>query len=212
MMAHAASSSELPVPAVRRRAWPRIVTARMADTANGDADALLRRVAGQDRAAFALLFQLFAPRIKAYLIRTGSAQQQAEELAQETMLAIWRKAALFDPARASAATWIFTIARNLRVDMIRRERHPGFDPADPSLHPAEPDSADRQLHARQDADSMRRALAALSPDQAQIIALSFYSEKPHSRIAEELRIPLGTVKSRIRLAMARLKVLLEDGA
>lgn len=144
------------------------------------------------------------------MIRTGTAPQQAEELAQEAMLAVWRKAALFDPAKASAATWIFTIVRNLRIDAIRRERHPGFDPTDPSLRPDAPDGADYELQTQQEVKGVRRALEALPPDQARIVTLSFFSDKPHSQIAAELAIPLGTVKSRIRLAMVRLKALLED--
>lgn len=178
----------------------------------GDVEDLLARVAAQDRDAFRCLFEHFAPRIKAYLIRTGSTAQQAEELAQEAMLTVWRKASLFDAGKASAATWVFTIARNLRIDMTRRERHPGWDPADPSLRPDEPEGADRELQIRQDTQTVRRALEALPSDQALIVMLSFYSEKPHSQIAAELKIPLGTVKSRIRLAMARLKTLLEDGS
>jgi len=174
-------------------------------------EALLVRVAvSQDRAAFQSLFVHFAPRIKAWMIRAGSGPQQAEELAQEAMLSVWRKAALFDPARASAATWIFTIARNLRIDAIRRERHPTFDPADPAFMPDGSVAADAELQKRQQAQAVRRALETLPAEQAQIIFLSFLSDKPHSQIAGELGIPLGTVKSRIRLAMARLKTLLED--
>lgn len=174
-------------------------------------EALLCRVAqAQDRGAFQFLFQHFAPRIKSYLLRTGTASQQAEELAQEAMLTVWRKAALFDPARASAATWIFTIARNLRIDLIRRERHPGFDPADPTLLPEEMGSADAGMEARQEALAVQAALRDLPPEQAEVIALFFYGDKPHSEIATALDIPLGTVKSRLRLALARLRLRLGD--
>ncbi|MBN9589710.1 MAG: RNA polymerase subunit sigma [Alphaproteobacteria bacterium 64-11] len=173
--------------------------------------AMLRRVAAfQDRQAFQELFAHFAPRIKAYLVRGGTASQQAEDLAQEAMLAVWRKAAQFDSNRASAATWIFTIARNLRIDMHRRERHPRFDPADPFFMPDSPDPADSALQTRQREHQLRKAIQALPPDQFRIVMLSFFSEKPHSQIAAELDIPLGTVKSRIRLAMMRLKTLLGD--
>ena len=169
-------------------------------------EVLLVRVAqAQDRGAFQSLFLHFAPRIKSYLLRTGASSHQAEELAQEAMLMVWRKAALFDPARASAATWIFTIARNLRIDLVRRERHPGFDPADPTLLPQEEGPADAGMEAYQDAQAVQAALAELPPEQADVIALFFYGDKPHSEIAAELDIPLGTVKSRLRLAMARLR-------
>lgn len=172
-------------------------------------EALLCRIAqSQDRGAFQSLFLHFAPRLKSYLLRAGAPAQQAEELAQEAMLTVWRKAALFDPARASAATWIFTIARNLRIDLIRRERHPGFDPADPTLLPEEIGLADAGVEASQGAQAVQAALRDLPPEQAEVIALFFYGDKPHSEIAAELDIPLGTVKSRLRLAMARLRARL----
>ena len=172
-------------------------------------EAALRRIAlAQDRAAFERLFLHFAPRIKSYLLRSGATAQQAEDLAQEAMLMVWRKAAQFDPARASAATWIFTIARNLRIDLIRRERHPGFDPADPQLAPPDIALADADVEAVQDARTVQAALRDLPSDQAAVIALFFFSDKPHSEIAAELNIPLGTVKSRLRLAMARLRAQL----
>jgi RNA polymerase sigma factor (sigma-70 family) len=172
-------------------------------------EASLRRIAlVQDRAAFERLFAHFAPRIKSYLMRGGATAQQAEDLAQEAMLTVWRKAALFDPARAAAATWIFTIARNLRIDLIRRERHPGFDPADPGLMPGEATLADADVEALQDSQAVQTAMRTLPPDQADVIALFFFSDKPHSEIAAELGIPLGTVKSRLRLAMTRLRAQL----
>ena len=161
-----------------------------------------------DRAAFTQLFGHFAPRVKSYLLRQGASAQAAEELAQETLLTVWRKAALFDPARAGASTWIFTIARNLRIDAIRRDRPPlaADDPSDAAPQ-AEADAvvlaAERDLR-------IRRAMKALPQEQAEIIHLSFFSDEPHSAIAERLGLPLGTVKSRLRLAVGRLRALLED--
>jgi RNA polymerase sigma-70 factor, ECF subfamily len=174
-------------------------------------DALLGRVAAQqDRAAFALLFAHFAPRVKAYLLRLGAPSAVAEELAQEALLSLWRKAHLFDPAKASAATWLFTIARNLRIDTIRRERRPELDPED---FMPEPDaSADAGMMVAQDEGRLRMALKDLPADQIQVVELSFFADKPHSQIAQELGIPLGTVKSRLRLAMARLKRTMGDDA
>lgn len=178
-----------------------------------DHNALLRRVAGeQDRAAFQSLFEHFAPRIKAYLMRGGASAPAAEDLAQEAMLTLWRKAALFDATKASAATWVFTIARNLRIDALRRERHPGFDPSDPSLTPAGERGADEILEARATEDALSHALRDLPSGQSEIVVQSFFLDKPHSQIATELGIPLGTVKSRLRLAMARLRVALGDEA
>ena len=167
-------------------------------------DALLGRVAAhQDKAAFALLFTHFAPRVKAYLLRLGASSGVAEELAQEALLSVWRKAHLFDPAKASAATWLFTIARNLRIDAIRREKRPELDPED---FMPEPDAdADAGLMLAENEGRLRLALKELPADQIQVVELSFFADKPHSQIAAELGIPLGTVKSRLRLAMGRLK-------
>lgn len=162
----------------------------------------------RDRSAFAALFSCYAPRVKAYLIRHGCPDGQAEELAQETMLAVWRKADCFDPAKAAPGTWIFTIARNLRIDQVRRERRPELDPDDPALVPAAAPQADLVLQAKEHHVLIQNALQALPPDQARVIALSFFEDKPHGEIAGELGLPLGTVKSRIRLAFARLRAAL----
>jgi RNA polymerase sigma factor (sigma-70 family) len=173
-------------------------------------DLLLRRLAEtRDRAAFKTLFEHFAPRVKAYAMRLGAPAHQAEDLAQEAMLVMWRKAHLFDPQRAAASTWIFTIARNLRIDLLRRERLPRVDGGDPSLvaPETEPDAGEG-FEARQDEEALRLALRSLPPEQSQIVMLSFFSDKPHSEIAAELNLPLGTVKSRLRLAMVRLRASL----
>jgi RNA polymerase sigma factor (sigma-70 family) len=174
-------------------------------------DFLLRRVAEtRDRTAFQELFEHFAPRLKAYGMRLGSPAPVAEDLAQEAMLTLWRKAALFDPGKASAATWIFTIARNLRIDLLRRERLPRLEDADPECE-SEPDAGET-FSARQSEEALRQALGGLPPEQKEIVMLSFFSDKPHSEIAAQLNIPLGTVKSRLRLAMARLRAGLGDKA
>ncbi|HKX65436.1 MAG TPA: sigma-70 family RNA polymerase sigma factor [Rhizomicrobium sp.] len=170
---------------------------------------LLGQVAARrDRDAFAALFAHFAPRVKAYLLRLGASPAVAEDLAQEALLSLWRKAHLFDPAKASAATWLFTIARNLRIDAIRRERRPELDPED--FMPEVALAADDGLAMAQDEARLRAVLQDLPADQIQVIELSFFADKPHSQIAAELDIPLGTVKSRLRLAMARLKRSLEN--
>jgi RNA polymerase sigma-70 factor (ECF subfamily) len=170
---------------------------------------LIQAIAARgDRAAFAALFSHFAPRVKGYLLRLGASAASAEELAQETMLAVWRKAALFDPSRAGASTWIFTIARNLRIDALRRDR-PAPAEGDPSDERPEPQADAVMLAAEREA-RVRAALKALPPEQVEIVELSFFSEEPHSAIAERLGLPLGTVKSRLRLAMGRLRAILED--
>jgi RNA polymerase sigma-70 factor (ECF subfamily) len=164
----------------------------------------------QDRAAFADLFAHFAPRVKGYLMRLGANAQLAEDLAQEAMLTLWRKAALFDPGKASASTWVFTIARNLRIDAIRRERRPEIDPAE--LAPEAERAADDGLVRDEDDARVREAITTLPKEQAQVIELSFFADKPHSAIAKELGLPLGTVKSRLRLAMARIRLAIGEEA
>jgi RNA polymerase sigma-70 factor (ECF subfamily) len=172
-------------------------------------NALLDRVAKlRDRAAFSALFSHFAPRVKAYLLRQGAPAAVAEDLAQEALLNLWRKAHLFDPSKASVATWLFTIARNLRIDAIRREKRPELDPED-FTQEAEP-SADQCMVVADDESRLRLALKQLPADQIQVVELSFFADKPHSQIAAELDIPLGTVKSRLRLAMSRLKRMLGE--
>lgn len=199
----------------RSRPWPRAVrgigtppVAQPSPEADEAARQILAIAVSADRAAFAALFERFAPRVKSYLMRLGASAGAAEELAQETLLAVWRKAAQFDPARAGASTWIFTIARNLRIDALRRERPPpaGDDPTD---RPGEP-AADALVLAAERDERVRGALSRLPSEQAEIVRLSFFSEEPHSAIAERLGLPLGTVKSRLRLAMGRLRALLED--
>jgi RNA polymerase sigma factor (sigma-70 family) len=163
-----------------------------------------------DRAAFAALYKHFAPRVKAYLVRIGTADGLAEELTQEAMVSVWRKASQFDASRASASTWVFTIARNLRVDHFRRlgNRAPQSDihegnEADELCDP-QPLPEDR-LDARRQEDDLRDAMRQLSPDQALVLKMSFFDDTPHARIATELGIPLGTVKSRLRLAVGHLR-------
>ena len=163
-----------------------------------------------DRQAFAVLFKHFAPRVVTYLVRGGTPAARAEELAQEAMVAVWRKAASFDPARAGVSTWVFTIARNLRIDRHRRGGD-GGDHADVDLD-AQPDPAaapDDVLDARQQERRIHAALRRLSPEQARVLHLSYFAEAPHAEIARELDLPLGTVKSRIRLAMINLRRLID---
>jgi RNA polymerase sigma-70 factor, ECF subfamily len=150
--------------------------------------------------------------VKAFMRRSGSTEAQAEEIAQEAMLVVWRKARLFDPAAAGAATWIFTIARNLRIDAIRRESRGGairVDEVEAEYEVDETPAADVRIAAAQSETRLREALATLPSEQLKVIRMSFFEHKAHSEIAETLRIPIGTVKSRVRLAMKRLRALLE---
>ncbi len=172
---------------------------------------LILRVANSaDRQAFEQLFRHFAPRVKAYLMRAGTDAGLAEEIAQETLLAVWRKAGYFDPARAGASTWIFTIARNLRIDRARRNGNATQSADDAALETAPEPIADELIAAAERDELVRRVVKDLPPEQSQIVKLSFFSETPQTEIAEMLGIPLGTVKSRVRLAMARLRKALEE--
>jgi RNA polymerase sigma-70 factor, ECF subfamily len=170
---------------------------------------LIRAIATHgDRTAFTALFLRFAPRVKAYLIQLGLDPGSAEELAQEALLLVWRKAAQYDPERASASAWIFTIARNLRIDVARRTRlaMPVLDPVD---EPPQSPPADAILAEEDRGIRLRAALASLPAEQAEVIRLSYFDDRPHADIERVLGIPLGTVKSRLRLAMLRLRALLE---
>ncbi len=186
---------------------------RTAETAWGR---LIEAVATRrDRAAFVRLFQHFAPRVKTFMLRSGASEAAAEEIAQETMLSVWRKADSFKPDTAGAAAWIFTIARNQRIDAFRRERRGGAVEVDNDKDIAEQRVDERltpesQVAAGQLEDCVRQAMAQLSNEQLRVIELSFFEDKPHGEIAELLQIPLGTVKSRLRLAIGRLRALLGD--
>jgi RNA polymerase sigma-70 factor, ECF subfamily len=171
---------------------------------------LLRSIAlYQDRAAFTELFGHFAPRVKGFLMRYGLPDPLSEELAQETMLTVWRKADRFDPGRAAVSTWIFTVARNKRIDRLRRDKGGAAARFDVSDENEDCESSEELAIAAETAEQVRAAMAALPDNQAQIVRLAFFAEKPHAEIARELNIPLGTVKSRVRLALARLRGLLE---
>jgi RNA polymerase sigma factor (sigma-70 family) len=157
----------------------------------------------QDRQAFAELFRHFAPRVKAFLIKSGSDVGMAEECAQEVMATLWRKAHLFDPSRASVATWVFTIARNKRIDMLRKQRRP--EPEDLTWGPeAEPDAAD-VLELQQENTRLAQSIAQLPEKQKDLIEKAYYRDLTHSEIAQETGLPLGTIKSRIRLALERMR-------
>lgn len=165
----------------------------------------------QDRAAFASLFGHFAPRLQGWLWRTGSSSLEAEEIAQDAFVIVWRKAAQFDPGRASVGSWLFTIARNLRIDR-RRAIHDTWTSLDDADALAVADAGAGQgeaLDRRRHDERVRAALASLTNDERTLIQLSYYEDMSHARIAEQLKIPLGTVKTRLRRAAACLRDRLE---
>ncbi len=157
----------------------------------------------QDQKAFAALFTHFAPRVKAFLIRSGTAPDVAEECAQDVMATLWRKAHMFDGTKASVATWVFTIARNRRIDMVRKSRRP--EPEDLPWGPdAEPGAAE-VMALQEETVLLGKALATLPEKQRKLIERAYFGELSHSEIAAETGLPLGTIKSRIRLALERLR-------
>lgn len=167
------------------------------------ADLVYQIHAHQDQRAFAALFQHFAPRVKAFLMKSGADEGTAEEISQEVMAILWRKAGLFDAKRASVATWIFTIARNRRIDVLRKQRRP--EPEDLPWGPEpEPDQADA-FGLQQETEKLASAIASLPPKQRELVERAYYADLSHSEIAEETGLPLGTIKSRIRLALQRLR-------
>jgi RNA polymerase sigma-70 factor (ECF subfamily) len=196
-------------------------TVRICMPTNDEFNAWIRAVAvSSDREAFAALFRHFAPRIKGYLVRSGIPASIAEDLTQDAMVILWRRAASFDPKRAALSTWLFTVARNLRIDHYRRA---SVDAAGTRVdHDVDVWNADQQtpdggagpdqrVDDTQRERSVQRALAELPAEQALLLQLSFFEERPHAAIARELGIPLGTVKSRIRLAVAQLRRKLDQG-
>jgi len=169
-----------------------------------DWSALMCRVRNdQDKVAFAALFRHFAPRLKGYLMKSGASAALAEECAQDVMATLWQKAHLFDASRASVATWVFTIARNRRIDALRRDRRPEPEALDWGPE-TEPDQADLYELA-QESNRLGAALAELPEKQRKLIERAYYGDLSHSEIAAETGLPLGTIKSRIRLALDRLR-------
>lgn len=157
-----------------------------------------------DRAAFAALFRHFAPRVKGFLMKSGTPAAVAEDCAQDVMATLWQKAALYDPAKASVATWVFTIARNRRIDVARKARRPEPEDLDWGQGGEAPDQADVYA-AEEEARALGKALKALPVAQKELIERAYWGDRSHGELAAETSLPLGTIKSRIRLALDRLR-------
>lgn len=171
---------------------------------------LIRRVAqSHDRSAFAELFDHFAPRLKSFMMRKNASAELAEDLVQEAMIAVWTKAGLYEPSKGSVTTWVFTIARNLRIDRIRRDVHmPTVELGDYD-EPSDAVEGEELLGRKQEDGLVAEALKTIPEEQRQVLVLSFIEDMPQSEIATKLSIPLGTVKSRMRLAYGHLRRYLE---
>lgn len=174
------------------------------------ADLLQRVAANGDVDAFRALFKVYAPRIKSYMLRQGADSATAEELSQETLLTVWRKAALYSDEKGSATTWIFTIARNLRIDRLRREVAWQPLPENNAEQPSNEPGPDEELSERERGERVRSVMAELPPEQTEVVTLAFIQGLSHSEIAARLGLPLGTVKSRMRLAYHKIRDALED--
>lgn len=169
-------------------------------------EAIVARIGKGDREAFADFFGRYAPRVKAYLIRLGARGALAEDLAQDAMVSVWRRAASFDASKAKVSTWTFVIARNAWIDRLRRERvELAYHGSLIVTEESDDEMPDEAAVRGQTEAQIHEALALLSEDQREVVRLSFYEDRPHSEIAERLELPLGTVKSRLRLAIAKLR-------
>jgi RNA polymerase sigma-70 factor (ECF subfamily) len=162
----------------------------------------------RDRAAFGRLFDHFAPRLKGFIMKTGVSAAQAEEIVQDVMLTVWRKSAQFDPHRAQVSAWIYQIARNRQIDILRKENRPM--PEELKEEPGAESDASQIVGLEQEVSAVRRALSALKPDQRDMIEKSYLGELTHQEISAQTGLPLGTIKSRIRLGMERLRHELKD--
>ena len=174
------------------------------------ADLLAMVAEQQDRGAYSELFAYYAPRVKSYLMRLGADSALAEEITQDVMVTVWRKAALFDRNQASVSTWIFRVARNRRIDVFRRAKRPDLDPEETMLLPSGVEAPDARIESMETEARVRAAMKDLPEEQVNLLRLAFYEGLSHSEIAGRLDLPLGTVKSRIRLAFAKMKARLED--
>ena len=178
-------------------------------TADSDArlyDTHLRSIAdNKDRAAFIEVFEFFAPRVKSFLMRGGLNADIADELAQDTMLNVWEKSAGFDASKASASTWIYTIARNKKIDYMRKNFKPTPDKNDPMIKSEPLTAPDEAVEDTDRANVIEEAMETIPEEQRVLVEKSFFEDKTHQEISDETGIPLGTVKSRIRLAMERLR-------
>jgi RNA polymerase sigma-70 factor (ECF subfamily) len=163
----------------------------------------------QDKLAFNSIFRYFAPRLKSFLVKAGSTDTQAEEVIQEVMIAVWTKSSTYDSNKSSVSTWIYTIARNKRIDKIRKEKRHYLSESDEGLEIPVDSTQEKEIFSAQVSNSLKKYMSNLPEEQSKLLRLSYFYNKTHADISEELKIPLGTVKSRIRLALTKMRHLVE---
>jgi RNA polymerase sigma-70 factor (ECF subfamily) len=163
----------------------------------------------QDKFAFSKVFKYFAPRLKSFLIKAGATEPQSEEVIQEVMIAVWTKAATYDKNKSSVSTWIYTIARNKRIDKLRKEKRHFLSESDEGLEIPVDSTQENEIFTSQISSSLKKYMSNLPEEQSKLLKLSYFYNKTHADISDELKIPLGTVKSRIRLALTKMRHLVE---
>ena len=170
---------------------------------------LLDIAENQNKNAFKTVFKHFAPRLESYLIKLGAVDTQAEEVIQEVMIAVWTKSATYDSNKSSVSTWVYTIARNKRIDKIRKEKRHYLSESDEGLEIPVDSTQEKEIFSAQISNTLKKYMASLPDEQSKLLKLSYFYNKTHADISEELNIPLGTVKSRIRLALTKMRHLVE---
>lgn len=185
-----------------------VVTMTQMNSSSDWSDLLQQLSESKDKKLYVQLFRHFAPKVKAYIIRLGLVETTAEELMQETMLAVWKKAHMYNRSKAAASTWIFTLARNQSIDWMRKQKYPEYSLDDWTEEPQDhPHEGENMVTS----DRVEKAISKLPENQAQVLYMSFFEGRSHSDISDRLGIPLGSVKSRIRLASEKLKTMWRDG-
>ena len=177
----------------------------MVKTANPFVAAILNIAESQDIGSFKKIFEYFSPRLKSFLMKSGAEENIAEEIIQETMTIIWTKADYYDPKVASPSTWIYTIARNKKIDILRKSRKAILEDIETAVLPAIEPKTEENIEHDQKFDIIAQHLDALPKDQLDLLKMNFFEEKSHGEISELTGIPLGTVKSRIRLALEKIR-------
>ena len=163
----------------------------------------------QDKSSFKMIFDYFGPRLKSFLMSSGAEESIAEEVVQETMCVVWTKADYYDPKMASPSTWIYTIARNKKIDILRKSRKASLENIDTAILPAILPRLREEIEHDQKFEVIKQYLNELPKEQLALLKMNFIEEKSHGEIAEITKIPLGTIKSRIRLAMEKIRERIE---